>query len=82
MIPPWLIVRWRLVVAQREFVRWQIPIKGGARHPHPLGGCEEARRPQVDELWPASAAIAASTYGWLDHKLILAAASSVAVHRG
>jgi hypothetical protein len=36
----------------------------------------------LDELRPASADVAASTYGRLGHGLVLAAASSVAVLRG
>jgi hypothetical protein len=50
VLPPRLVVRWRLVIAWREFVRRQIPVEGGACRPHPLRGCEEARRPQVDGL--------------------------------
>jgi hypothetical protein len=58
------------------------PFGGGSEEAHPIRGCEEARRLEVDELRPPSAAVAASICGRRGGALVLAAASSVAVLLG
>jgi hypothetical protein len=54
------LVQRRLLVAPRELVRRRLPIRGGAQEAHPVRGCEEARRPGMDEPRPPSTAVAST----------------------